>query len=59
MKTRQNNDVTDRISLVYTELKLNCQNLFDRVWSMTKTRADNKVTDRTCAVYSENNNELL
>ena len=59
MKTRQDNDVTDRISLVYTELKLNCQDLFDRVWSMMKTRADNEVTDRTCAVYGENTNELL
>lgn len=58
-KSRQDNNMTDRISLVYAELKLNCRDLFDWVWFVMKTRVDNKVTNHTGVVYDENDNELL
>ena len=44
-KTRQNKDNIDRISLLYAEVELNFQDLFDQMWSMRKTKQDNDVTD--------------
>lgn len=57
-KTRQYNDMTDHISLIYDKSKLNCRDLFDRVRYVMKTRVDNKVTNCIGVVYGENDNEL-
>ena len=42
-----------------TKMKLNSQDLSDRVWFVMKTRQDNNVTDGTGVVYTKNNIEQL
>lgn len=52
MKMRQDNDVTDHTSPLYTKkMKLKCHVRFNRVRSMMNTRQDNNVINRACAVY--------
>ena len=58
-KTRQENGVSDRITLVYAKIETELSELFDQVLSMMKNRQDNDMTDRIGAIYAENNNELL
>lgn len=58
MKTRLDNNVTDRIDVVYIKKKLSCHDLLDQVQFVTKTRLDNDVIDQTGAVYAENKIEL-
>lgn len=58
MKTRQDNYTTDCTNMVDVEMKLNCHNRSNRVWSMTKTRQDKYMIDRTGVVYLENDTEL-
>lgn len=58
-KTRQENDVTNCISLLYTETKTKLSRLSDRMWSMVKTRQDNDMSDSRGSIDAENDNELL
>ena len=58
-KTRQDNDVTDRIVVVYVENDTKLRDRWDRVLTMMKTRQDNNVTNRTNAVYVTNETKLL
>ena len=53
LKTRQDNNVNDRIGLVYTEIETSLD-LSDRVWFMIKIRQDNDVIERIDAVYIKN-----
>ena len=46
-KTRQDNDVIDRIGLVYVETETEQQRPIDQVWSIMKTGQDNDLTNRT------------
>ena len=39
-------------------MKLNCHDLFDRVWYVMKTRQDNDMIDHTCMIYVKNDNEI-
>lgn len=57
MKTRWDNDATDRTSPPYAE-KLNCHDRPDKVWYMTKNRHDNNVTNHIGVVYTEIITEL-
>lgn len=41
------------------KLKLNCQDLLNRVWSVIKIKQDKDVIDHTGVIYTVNNNELL
>lgn len=58
MKTKQDNDVTDCMDMVYVETKLNYQDLSNWVWFVLKTKQDNNVTNSTGEVYPENDIEL-
>lgn len=58
MKTRHDNDVTDRTSVVYVEKKLSYGDLLDRVRSVTKIRQNNDMIDHIGAVHSQNDTEL-
>ena len=58
IKTKQDNNVTNRIGLVYEKPKLNYQDLSDRVQSVMKTRQDNNITDCTSVVNTENETKL-
>ena len=58
METKQDNDVTDCIDMVYVETKLNYQGLSDWVWFVLKTKQDNNVTNSTGEVYPENDIKL-
>ena len=58
MKTKQDNDVIDCISVFSPKTKLGCHYQSDWLSSMMKTRQDNDVTDHTGAIYVENNIEL-
>lgn len=57
-KTRQDNDVTDCIGLVYCETETKLWDLFDRVQSMMKTRQDNDLTNCISMVYVEKETKL-
>ena len=39
-------------------MKLNCQDLFDRVWHVMKIGQENYVTDRISAIYAKNDYKL-
>ena len=41
------------------KLKLNCQDLSNRVWSVIKIKQDKDVIDHIGVIYTVNNNELL
>ena len=53
LKTRQDNNVNDRIGLVYTEIETSLD-LSDRVWFVIKIRQDNDVIERIDAFYIKN-----
>lgn len=57
-KTKQDNDMTDRIGLSILKLKLNYQDLLEWVRSMMKTILDNNMIDCTSMVYTKNDIEL-
>lgn len=58
MKTKWDNDVTNRTGLVYIETKLNCRDLSDEVQSMMKTIKDTDMTYRIGVVYIKNETKL-
>lgn len=45
MKMRQDNDVTDRIGLLYPKNETKFHDRSKKVWSIMKTRQDNNVID--------------
>ena len=57
-KTKQNNDVTDCIGVVYVETETKLSDLSNQVQYVTKTRHDNDMVDCIGAVFIENNTEL-
>lgn len=58
MKTRQENDVTDRTSIVYPKIKTKLYDLLDRMQPITKNRKDNNVINHTRVIFEEYNTKL-
>ena len=58
MKTRQDNDMTNRTGAFYTKTTLNCCDWLDWVSSVIKTRHSNDVTDCIGEVYIKNDTKL-
>ena len=54
----RNNDVTNRIGLVYAKTKTKLLGPIWLVWSMMKTRHDNYMTNRIGAVNTKNEAKL-
>ena len=46
-KISQDNDVTNRIGVVYVKKKLGCRHKSDRVRTVTKTSQDNEMSNHT------------
>lgn len=59
MKTRYDNDITNRTNAVNAETKLSCHDRADLVSTMTKTTQDNYVTSCKDAVYAINANQAI
>lgn len=59
IKTREDNDMTSHIGVVYVFMILNCRDRSYQVLTLTKIREDNYVTDHIDAVYAENKTQLL
>ena len=57
-ETKQDNDYTDHIGLVYIETKMELSRPTNRVRFMMKTRQDNDVINRTNSIYAGNEIEL-
>ena len=55
---RQDNNVTDCTSSLYTEKNLNCHNWSDKDWFAMTCRQDNDITDHTSAVDTVIRTEL-
>ena len=58
-KTRQENNVTDRISQFTSKLKLNYRHISNQVRFVMKTKMYNDMTDHIGVIYTENDNKLL
>lgn len=58
-KAKQDNDVSNRITLVYTKIETQLLGpILPCVRSMMETWKNNDVIDPTSAVYTKNDNEL-
>ena len=57
MKTKQDNNVSDRIGQVYAKTKIG-MNLSNLVWYGIKIKQDNDVTNCIDAVYAKNKTKL-
>ena len=58
-KTRQENNVTDRISQFTLKPKLNYRHISNKVRFVMKTKMYNDMTDHIGVIYTENDNKLL
>lgn len=54
-KSKQDNDMVDRTSMVYPKSELNYHDRLKRIWSITKTKQDNDMINSKGVVYDENN----
>lgn len=57
-KTRQDNNIIDRISLVYSDIEIEHRDLSDWVRFVMNTKQDNDLTDHTSTVYTANETKL-
>ena len=58
MKTNKDNDVTEHIGLVYTDIKTKFSGISYRMRSVMKTRKGNNVTNCTSMFYVKNDTKL-
>lgn len=58
-KTRQDNDLTNRIGAIYDKDGIELLGLIGLGVTVTKTRQENDVTHRKGAVYAKNDTDLL
>ena len=50
-KSKQGNDMTNRIDVIYAKLELNYHYRFNKVQSITNTRQDNDLTNHKSVAY--------